>query len=96
MLDKDESYSTYSVKTVAGSSYPRVFNGDRRTGFSIIDDAICYSTGNGECEIKYRILRDDEIVYSVADNKNFAAYKIMGEATNEEITILLALLERFR
>jgi hypothetical protein len=90
MLDKTDSFFTYKLKS------NRLYNGDTATAYSLIGDTVCKSVGEGKCETAYLISRQDEMVYSVIGNDKFKEYEIMGEASNEEIFIILALLENLR
>ncbi len=91
MLDKTDSFYVYKLKD------NRLYNGDTATAYSLISNIVCKSVGGGQCETAYRISREDEMVYSL-DYKGtkYKSYTIMGEASNEEIVIILALLEGLR
>jgi hypothetical protein len=90
ILDKTDSFYVYKLKD------NRLYNGDKATAYSIINDSVCKSIGDGKCDVVYRFNRDEEMVYSVVNNQSFKEYSIMGEASNEEIFIILALLEGLR
>ena len=90
MLDKTESFYSYKLKD------NRLYNGDKATAYSLIGNTVCKSIGGGECETVYKISGEDEMVYSVVNNQSFKEYAILGEASNEEIFIILALLEGLR
>jgi hypothetical protein len=91
MLDKTDSFYVYKLKD------NRLYNGDKATAYSLIGDSVCKSIGDGKCDVAYKISKDDETVYSL-DYKGtkYKYYTIMGEASNEEIFIILALLEGLR
>jgi hypothetical protein len=84
MLDKTDSFLTYKLKS------NRLYNGDTATAYSIIGDSVCKTIDDGRCDVVYK-------VYSL-DSKGtkYKYYTIMGEASNEEIVIILALLENLR
>lgn len=91
MLDKTDSFYVYKLKN------NRLYNGDKATAYSLINDSVCKSIGGGKCDEVFRISRDDESIYSLAsDGSKYKYYKIMGQASNEEIFIILALLENLR
>lgn len=49
-----------------------------------------------KCFSKFVIDRDDEFIYSVFEgNKRYKQYAIMGEASDEEILLIFAYLEKF-
>lgn len=94
MLDETDSYFTYKIKD------SKLYNGDKSLGYSIVAATssgfvICRSLGNGTCNSKYAVDRDAEMVFGIDSNgKRYENYKIMGEASDEEILLILALLEK--
>lgn len=91
MLDKTDSFFVYKLKD------NRLYNGDKATAYSLIGDSVCKTTSPGKCDEVYKISGEDETVYSLAsDGTKYKYYTIMGEASNEEIFIILALLENLR
>lgn len=92
MLAADESYFTYKVKD------GKLYNGDKFLGIELVNDIICKSFNGEKCFSRIQIDRDNSYIYSVFDKGNatrYEQYKIMGEATNEEILLIFALLEKF-
>jgi hypothetical protein len=90
MLDKTDSFYTYKLKD------NRLYNGDKATAYSLISNTICKSIGGGKCDTVYIISRQDEMIYSFVNETKFKEYAILGEGSNEEIFIMLALLEGLR
>ncbi len=91
LLDKTDSFFVYKLKN------NRLYNGDKATAYSLIDDSVCKTTSSGKCDIVYKFSREDEKVYYVAsDGTKYQKFKIMGEASNEEMFIILALMENLR
>lgn len=91
MLNADESYFTYRVKD------GKLYNGNKFLDIELVEGNICKSYNGEKCFSKWQIDRDDEYIYSVFDNgaKRYTQYKIMGEATDEEILLIFAYLEKF-
>lgn len=96
MLNQDEQIFVYALKPLASTGSYRLFNGDRATVFSLLNDVICKSVGGGQCETAYRISIDDGMVYKVVANKNYTAYELRGNASVEEIALMVALLDGLR
>jgi hypothetical protein len=91
MLVADESYFTYKVKD------GKLYNGDKFLGIELVNDVICKSFNDEKCFSRFQIDRDNSYIYSVFGKGNatrYEQYKIMGEATNEEILLIFALLEK--
>lgn len=91
MLNAEESYFTYNVKD------GKLYNGAKYLDIKLINDNICKSGFDQICFEKWEIDRDNEHIYRVFDNgkTRYEQYKIKGEATNEEILLIFAYLEKF-
>lgn len=91
MLMADESYFTYNVKD------GKLYNGNKFLGIELDGDNICKSYNGEKCFSKFEIDREEGILSSVFENgaKRYKKYTIMGEATNEEILLIFAYLEKF-
>lgn len=91
MLNDDESYFTYRVKD------GKLYNGNKFLDIELLGKNICKSFNGERCFSKWEIDRDNEHIYSVFDKgaTRYEKYKIMGEATDEEILLIFAYLEKF-
>jgi hypothetical protein len=91
MLVADESYFTYNVRN------GKLYNGDKFLGIELDGDEICKTFNGEKCFSKYEIDREEGILYSVFEDgkKRYKQYTISGEATNEEILLVFALIEKF-
>jgi len=91
MLNTDESYFTYRVKD------GKLYNGNKFLDIELLGKNICKSFNGEKCFSKWEIDRDNEHIYSVFDKgaTRYEKYKIMGEATDEEILLIFAYLEKF-
>jgi hypothetical protein len=91
MLVADESYFTYNVRS------GKLYNGDKFLGIELDGDEICKSFNGEKCFSKYEIDREEGILYSVFEDgkKRYKLYTISGEATNEEILLIFAFIEKF-
>jgi hypothetical protein len=91
MLVEDESYFTYNVRE------GKLYNGDKFLGIELDGDEICKSFNGEKCFSKYEIDREEGVLYSVFEDgkKRYKQYIISGEATNEEILLIFAYIEKF-
>jgi hypothetical protein len=91
MLVADESYFTYNVRD------GKLYNSDKFLGIELDGDEICKTFNGEKCFSKYEIDREEGILYSVFEDgkKRFKLYTISGEATNEEILLIFAFIEKF-
>lgn len=90
MLNADESYFTYRVKD------GKLYNGNKFLDVELVEGNICKGYNGEKCFSKFVIDRANEFIYSVFDgNKRYKQYAIMGEASDEEILLIFAYLEKF-
>lgn len=90
MLNADESYFTYRVKG------GKLHNGNKFLDIELVEGSICKSYNGEKCFSRWQIDREDGFIYAVFEgSKRYEQYKIMGEASDEEILLIFAYLEKF-
>ncbi len=92
MLNADESYFTYNVKD------GKLLNSEKQLAVYLAGNYICKDENGEKCFSKWEIDRDNEHIYSVFDKgkTRYEKYKLMGEATNEEILLIFAFAEKLK
>lgn len=74
----------------------KLYNGNKLLNIELIGGNICKGSNGEKCFGKWEIDREDEFIYSVFEgSKRYKHCAIIGEATDEEILLIFAYLEKF-